>query len=318
LYTTSWHPDGCVSRWLCIDIDHHGDGAPPESNLRAGEAWHGVLIRLGFHPVLLDSNGNGGYRLYLIFDKPIRTASARRLGLWLIRDWRERGLAGEPECFPKQEEVTPKGSGSGSFGNWVRLPGRHHKRPHWSRVWNSERWLEGDEAINAILATTGDDPRLIPEAAITITDPPARRTLTPPATPQDDRHTDHTHHPHVVSSAVAPKVGQADDVTTTRVRATDIKRARQALRYLRPGAKDPSGHEYVSDYHLWVRVGMALHGLGDAGLDLWIRWSRGCPDKFSEADCRSKWSTFRHGSGVNLGWLFHEAKGQGWGVRKEG
>ena len=47
----------------------------------------------------------------------------------------------KPETFPKQAELsidTP-------YGNYVRGPGRHHKRNHWSRIYDSasNAWLEG-------------------------------------------------------------------------------------------------------------------------------------------------------------------------------
>jgi hypothetical protein len=166
LHTTRRDPDG-ISRsiWLCADVDHHGEGEPPEANRRAALAWHGVLATLGFRPLLIDSNGRGGYRLYVIFDEPIPTADVRRLGRWLIRDWREQGLAEEPEVFPKQDEIAPPGSGGGSFGNWVRLPGRHHRRDHWSSVWDGQAWVEGDRAIDILVSTTGDRCGLIPDEA---------------------------------------------------------------------------------------------------------------------------------------------------------
>src|SRR5262249_39846440 len=43
-----------------------------------------------------------------------------------------------------------------------RLPGRHHKRAHWSTVWNGSEFVGGHEAIDIILGVTGDSPLLIP------------------------------------------------------------------------------------------------------------------------------------------------------------
>jgi hypothetical protein len=45
------------------------------------------------------------------------------------------------------------------FGNRLRLPGRHHTREHWSRVWDGGRWREGDEAIDFIVALKPCAPR---------------------------------------------------------------------------------------------------------------------------------------------------------------
>ena len=61
-----------------------------------------------------------------------------RLGRWLIRNYAEFGLAKAPEAFPKSPRHTGK-----RIGPWVRLPGRHPKRDHYTRVWDDDRrtWL---------------------------------------------------------------------------------------------------------------------------------------------------------------------------------
>src|SRR5262249_23271936 len=46
-------------------------------------------------------------------------------------------------------------------GNWIRLPGRHYKRPHWTQIWNGERWLEEEEAVAEILNHRGDPAGLV-------------------------------------------------------------------------------------------------------------------------------------------------------------
>src|SRR5262249_34722510 len=48
----------------------------------------------------------------------------------------------------------------------LRLPGRHHTRDHWSRVWDGARWLDGAEAVDQILRRDGGAPTLIPAAAL--------------------------------------------------------------------------------------------------------------------------------------------------------
>jgi hypothetical protein len=62
-----------------------------------------------------------------------------------------------PECFPKQPMIQ-----HGRYGNWLRLPGRHHTRDHWSRVWSGDCWLDGAEAVEFILTLVGDPPDLVP------------------------------------------------------------------------------------------------------------------------------------------------------------
>ena len=61
--------------------------------------------------------------------------AARSFGLWMVRDWADHRLLRKPEVFPKQNYLTGK-----MLGNWVRLPGKHHTRNHWSRGWTGDRW----------------------------------------------------------------------------------------------------------------------------------------------------------------------------------
>ena len=79
----------------------------------------------------------------------------------LTADHREVGLDKPPEHFPKQADVRMCVKG---MGNWLRLPGRHHKREFYSRVWDGSRWLAGGAAIDYMLALAGDDPALVPDA----------------------------------------------------------------------------------------------------------------------------------------------------------
>ena len=51
-----------------------------------------------------------------------------------------------PEVYPKQYRLTGK-----RCGNWLRWPGKHHKRDEWSRVWDGSRWLEGSPAVDHML-----------------------------------------------------------------------------------------------------------------------------------------------------------------------
>lgn len=298
-HTTVWTRDGCLSRWFCIDIDWHGDGMPPEALWAAALAWHGSLVGLGFRPLLLDSNGRGGLRLYVLFDRPVPTHHVYRFAQWLIRDWGERGLDKAPETFPRQDIITRPDSKDGSYGNWLRIPGRHHKRDHWSRVWDGDGWLEGDPAIDAILATAGDPPSLIPADALVAATRPAPRKIDLAATRPSQ------------TTGESGSLRLPESLLYLPGRASGIKRARQALRYLGPGIRDPSGREYVSDYGTWLIIGMALHELGTAGLELWIRWSRQCPQKFSLGSCREKWATFGYGN-YTLGTVFHHARRHGW------
>ncbi len=140
--------------WCAADIDSHTDDDNPEANLETALRWHNRAIEYGLTPMLTDSNGKGGYHLRILFSGPIPLHVMHWFARWLFRN--EDGAETKHEVFPKQEKLTA--SGDGSCGNWLRLPGRHHKHDHWTRVWNGERWLSSNAAVEYILSTKGDDP----------------------------------------------------------------------------------------------------------------------------------------------------------------
>jgi putative DNA primase/helicase len=273
--------ESCLSLWGGGDIDQHGDADSSQANEAAAIAWYGVLVGLGFHPLLTDSNGKGGFHLRVFLEDSTITANVRQLFRWLMRDWKERGLDGEPEIFPKQNLIAREGPGS--CGNWLRLPGRHPKRDHWSRVWDGAEWLDEDDAIDFIVNLTGDPAQLIPNEALSFDPEEGRKTSS-----------------------------RSGDPAT----ADDIGFAREALKHLGPGKKDPRGREFLTDYSSWLVVGMSLYDLGGAGLDLWEGWSRQSSKYEADGDnsCAEKWETFKAAGsqGVTLGTLFHHAKASGW------
>jgi hypothetical protein len=149
-----------TSRWCTVDIDRHDESDPttPEVNFAAACGWYGKLVGLGFRPLLFDSNGAGGFHLSTIFSEPVPSERVFDFGHWLVQDFAEYDLCQKPEVFPKQPNVNP----SRPYGSWCRLFGRHHTRPHWTKVWDGTAWLEGRPAIDLILAVAGDLPSLIP------------------------------------------------------------------------------------------------------------------------------------------------------------
>jgi hypothetical protein len=158
LYTTSID-DRCKS--LTIDLDRHDDDKHEVAvrNTTFAQHLHDQLKELGFEPLLIDSNGMGGFHIQVVFAQPILAKQVRTFGRWLVRGWSDFGYAREPEVFPKQDSI------QGGYGHSVRLPGLHHSRQHYSRIWDGERWLAGHEAIKAILGTSGDSFELVPEEA---------------------------------------------------------------------------------------------------------------------------------------------------------
>jgi hypothetical protein len=161
LHSTS---PGNTCLWGALDIDWHGPtSTAPALNLAAALAWYGKLRRLGFLPLLTDTNGAGGFHLLTLFSAAVPAAKVFSFLRWLARDHGALGLPSPPETFPKQPRIEP-----GRYGNWLRLPGRHHTREHWSRVWDGWAWLEGDAAVAHVLSLAGDSPELIPAEALSV------------------------------------------------------------------------------------------------------------------------------------------------------
>jgi hypothetical protein len=144
-------------RVVVIDIDRHDEVGDAEVNEKAAITLFDRAIVQGCSAFLEDSNGRGGYKLWLIFKEPVPARWARRFARRLIQDWKELGLMKEPEIFPKRDRLEP-----GQFGNFVRLPGLHHTLPHWSRIRADGRWTEGEEAAREIIAVQGSSADIIP------------------------------------------------------------------------------------------------------------------------------------------------------------
>lgn len=152
-----------TSRWLAIDLDVHdpeAEEAPVQraANRNAALVWLDELAARGFDPLLFDTNGAGGLHLWAIFGEPVETAFAQELVLDLVSDWARVGLPRRPEIWPKGGEASEpeRAEEEGSTGGCLRLPGRHHTREHWTRVYSpepelDEPWLSGKSAIRRIL-----------------------------------------------------------------------------------------------------------------------------------------------------------------------
>lgn len=149
LHTTS--PD-LTSRWFGLDFDVHVDDGPlvdgHAERVRHGFAWCARTLAPSCGVLLEDSNGAGGRHLWVRFTEPVSTP---RLYAWLYQLAADCAAATgyRPELYPKQG-VLPHGK---QFGNWLRLPGLHHTRFHWSRLaFPGERWQRGAAATERFLA----------------------------------------------------------------------------------------------------------------------------------------------------------------------
>jgi hypothetical protein len=126
--------------------------------LKAAFGWNEDLQLLGFRPLLLDANGAGGFHLLVCLSEAIPSRRVHEFVTDIVQNLADYGLAQAPEVYPSEPEV----DAHRPYGSWWRLPGRHHTREFWTRVWDGSRWLENQEAIEAILSVEGDSPDLIP------------------------------------------------------------------------------------------------------------------------------------------------------------
>lgn len=149
--------DHSTAKWFAIDIDLHDESVANSddvaaANLAAALEWTRRLRDAGFDPLLFDSNGVGGYHIWVLLDREYPLADVFDYADSIRADWEELDLPRKPEIFPPKREVEED-----DLPYTLRLPGRHHTRKHFTRVRNFDplieaEWLEGGEAIEAMLA----------------------------------------------------------------------------------------------------------------------------------------------------------------------
>ena len=148
--------DHSTAKWFAIDIDMHDETVInadeiARANWSAAIGWSSRLRTAGFDPILMDSNGVGGYHIWVLLDKEYPLVEVFDYADDLRSDWEAFGLPRKPEIFPPKREVAKDDLPYG-----LRLPGRHHRRSYYTRVWNFDStgdndWLEGGEAIEAMM-----------------------------------------------------------------------------------------------------------------------------------------------------------------------
>ncbi len=158
LHTTS--KEG-TCKWFGIDVDMHDETkADAEDharrNLNGAINWQRLLQAKGYDPLLFDTNGQGGYHLWVLFAEPAPAIDVYAMVKEIAESWTGNGLSEEPETFPKQPRED-------SIGAWFRLPGLHHTNYHYATVYSGDEWLEdawlaGNAAIDVMLAAIPGPP----------------------------------------------------------------------------------------------------------------------------------------------------------------
>lgn len=158
--------DHSTCKWFAVDVDLHDENVTNadeiiEANKAAIFAWAEKLRDQGMDPLIMDSNGEGGFHLWVLLDDEYPLAHTFDFVDELRSDWESHGLPRKPEVFPPKCAVGPD-----DLPYTLRLAGRHHTRPHYTRIYNFDvtdenEWLEGGDAIEAMMATR---PSKLPKA----------------------------------------------------------------------------------------------------------------------------------------------------------
>ncbi|KXK01360.1 MAG: hypothetical protein UZ17_ACD001001821 [Acidobacteria bacterium OLB17] len=188
--------DHSTCKWFAIDVDLHDETVPNAgeiagANFEAAYSWAERLREMGMDPMLVDSNGVGGYHVWVLLDKEYPLADVYDLADNIRSEWKDLGLPRRPEIFPPKREVAPD-----DLPYTLRVPGRHHTRHHYTRIWNffalagENDWLEGGEAIEAMMATR---PSKLPKSKR----PKRKATLKPAPKPKEAKTADESRKPRV-------------------------------------------------------------------------------------------------------------------------
>jgi len=78
-----------TSRWIGLDIDCHDTEATGaldlgRRNLRAVVTWYQKLQSMGYDPLLFDSNGAGGFHLWILLAEPAPTETVFEFAQWIV------------------------------------------------------------------------------------------------------------------------------------------------------------------------------------------------------------------------------------------
>lgn len=149
-------------RWIGFDFDNHESAAEQAArNLASASATARWLAAFGLASLIEDSDGGGGLHLWTLFDRPAPAPAVYAFAQAVLSE-----TSAHAETYPKQAHVP-----AGKYGSWLRRPGRHHTRPHWSRFLDGDTWRDGADAARLWLEAPRCDPTALVKVAATLPAP---------------------------------------------------------------------------------------------------------------------------------------------------
>jgi hypothetical protein len=146
-------------KWIAFDVDRHDDRVTVEGNWQIVQSLLRSVESMGLKAVVEDSNGDGGFHIWIFLFPSMPSTDAHALAAKIRED------AGVYcEIYPKQAFLDP-----GQKGNWLRLPGKHPNREHWSKFWDGNAWV----GPQALLDAPVNSPPQIDTATLTAFSPPS-------------------------------------------------------------------------------------------------------------------------------------------------
>jgi hypothetical protein len=246
--------DQCL--FVALDLDNHVSEHDDNVNLSYALVVADRLWSLGFCPVIEDSDGKGGIHLFVFFSTPVKSETAFNFIRSVVKDFKQHKLD-KIECFPKQRTVLTTKM---KCGNYIRVPGKHPKRGHWSRFWKDGQWLPTEESASFLLAQSGDDPKQIPAACIEA--------------------------PCGSKKAVSKFDGESSQV---------MSEARRHIQEHRGAIAGKRGHDVTFKMACDLVRGFELSD--DDAMKLMEQWNKKCSPPWATADLEKKVSDARNASG---------------------
>lgn len=267
--------DECL--WVAWDLDNHTDGVT-NVNLDYAIVLMNRLADLGVHAVIEDSDFKGGIHVWVFFDRPVPSEAAYWFADWIARDYEEHGLE-VIECFPKQPSVqnTPK-----KCGNYLRTPGKHHKREHWSRFYDAGKWLDAEESIKLLLNAPINDPACLSQRPEDYPEERRKKRQAKQKTQRDNQ------------PAVPVSVDITVDKATKHVAAAEaaIEQVPFESLLLNAGWTHYTGDQWTRPGDDWSEPKSATLGVWNGQGRLTV-WSSAAPIEGGTTDQRSSYSKWR-------------------------